>query len=215
VRTNTIRSLVTRSLVTALNRKAQSMSRTLRSWPIILASLVLGGVFAACGAIPAAPAPTAVPPTATALLKPGDHIGDMVVTNQEPASGSEDFQCDMPSDSSTPTRTTIQCSDVPRGTTLNLSHGWVSATQQELENAWSAMQWQEFIDGQELDMPSFRGEDSEEGGRRGRGWQIWLVNLTSGKHSVRTVYHVTRAIKDSLDEKAVGDYELIHEFTVK
>jgi hypothetical protein len=32
---------------------------------------------------------------------------------------------------------------------------------------------------------------------------------------VRTVYHVTRAIKDSLDEKAVGDYELIEEFTVK
>jgi hypothetical protein len=139
----------------------------------------------------------------------------MVVTNQEPASGSEDFQCNMPSESSAPTTTTIQCSDVPRGKALNLSHGWASATQQELENAWSAMQWQEFIDGQELDLPSFRGEDTQEGGRWGRVWQIWLVNLTPGKHSVRTAYRVTRAIKDSLDEKAVGDYVLIHEFTVK
>jgi hypothetical protein len=192
------------------------MSRTLRSWPIILAILVLGGVFAACGATPAAPTPTAVPPTATALLKPGDHIGDMIVTNQEPASGSEGFKCgDMPSESNTPTTNTMQCSDVPRGTTLNLSHGWASATQQELENSWSAMQWQEFIDGQELDLPSFRAEDTQEGGRWGRGWQLWLENLTPGKHSVRMIYHVTRAFKDSLDEKAVGDYELIHEFTVK
>jgi hypothetical protein len=191
------------------------MLRTLRSWPIVLASLVLIGVFAACGASRAAPAPTAVPSTATALLKPGDHIGEMVVTNQEPASGSEDFGCNMPPDSHTPTTTTIQCAEVPRGTSLNLSHGWASATQQELENAMASIQWQEFIDGQELDLPSFQAEDTQEGGTWGREWKIWLVNVTPGKHSVRTVYHVTRAIKDSLDEKAVGDYELNHEFTVK
>jgi len=140
----------------------------------------------------------------------------MIVTNQEPASGSEGLQCgDMPSESSTSTTTTMQCSDVRGGTTLNLSHGWVSATQQELENVRSAMQWQEFIDGQELDLPSFRGEDTQEGGRWGWEWQIWLENLTPGKHTVRTVYHVTRGFKDSLDEKAVGDYVLIHEFNVK
>jgi hypothetical protein len=186
-----------------------------RTWPFVLASLVLVGVCAACGAAPAAPAPTAVPPT---LLKPGDRIGDMIVTNQEPASPSEGlstFCKNMPSDSHTPTTATMQCSEVPRGTTLNLNHGWVSATQQELDNAWSALEWQMTIDGQELDLPSFKGEDTDEGGRRGRGWEIWLENLTPGKHSVRTAYRVTRAIKDSLDEKAVGDYVLIHEFTVK
>jgi hypothetical protein len=191
------------------------MVRTLRSWPTVLTSFVLTGVFAACGAAPAASPLTAVPPTAMALLKPNDHVGEMIVTNQEPTSGSEDFQCTMPSEGSAPKTTTIQCADVPRGKALNLSHGWVSATQQELENSWSALQWQEFIDGQELDLPSFRAEDTQEGGRWSRGWQIWLVNLTPGKHSVRTAYRVTRAIKDSTDDLAVGDYVLIHEFTVK
>jgi hypothetical protein len=139
----------------------------------------------------------------------------MMLTNQEPASGSEDFQCTMPADSHTPATATIQCADVPRGKALNLSHGWGSATQQELENAMASMQWQEFIDGQELELPSFQAEDTQEGGTWARAWKIWLVNVTPGKHSVRRVYHVTRAIKDSLDEKAVGDYELNHEFTVK
>jgi hypothetical protein len=179
-----------------------------------LVAIVLGLLTSCGGAATAPPSPTAM-----ALLKPGDHIGDMIVTNQEPASGSEElatFCANVPSATSTPNIDTKACSDVPRGITLQLGPGWYSATQQELENSWSATRWQIFIDGQELDLTSFGTQDSdrEEGGRV-RVWQVWLENLTPGKHSVRFVNHVTRAIKDSVDDMAVGDYESIRSFTVK
>jgi hypothetical protein len=180
------------------------MSRTLRSWFSVLASSIFVGLLASCGTAP--------------LLKPGDHLSDMVVTNQKPASRYEGIAafCDVPSDSSTPTSITITCSDVPRGTILDIGWGWLSATQQELENAWSAMRWQIIVDGQELDLASFGTQDTDrEGGGRIRAWQAWLEEPTPGKHTVRIVYHVTRAFKDSMDDLAVGDYEKTFSFTVK
>jgi hypothetical protein len=180
----------------------------------VLVAIVLG-LLTSCGGA----ATTSPSPTATALLKPGDHIGDMIVTNQEPASNSEElgtFCAQVPSATSTPNLDTKACTDVPRGITLRIGPGWFSATQQELESSWSAVQWQIFIDGQELDLASFGTEDSdrEEGGRV-RAWRVWLENLTPGQHSVRFIEHVTRPIKDSLDDIAVGDYERIRSFTVK
>ena len=179
------------------------MSCLLRSWITVVTTSIVVGLLAACGTAP--------------LLKPGDHIRDMVLTNKEPAS-YEVFTtyCAIPSDSHTPTSTTITCSDLPRGTILAAGHGWYSATQQELDNAWSAMRWQINIDEQELDLASFGTQDMDrDGGGRIRSWQVWLENLTPGQHSVRIVYHVTRAFKDSLDDMAMGDYGTTFTFTVK
>lgn len=181
----------------------------------------------------AAPTPTSAPPVPTprstlpiAMLKPGEKIGEMIVTT-----GSAKFQgpplwafCSPAFQK--PGVTTTQC-DVPPLTEIVIGHGWFATTDALRESNWKAMTWELYLDGQQLDLNAFGAYDADlpQKGLPGqdpnkeiitklRTWDVLLTNVRPGAHTLKSVVRITQEINDGFHATKAGTYELIVNFKV-
>ncbi len=162
-----------------------------------------------------APANTAI---ITSLLKPGDRIGDMVVTNSEQAGEtvlwlycenngvSPDDPCKLNS-----------------AKRVVVGAGWPAIDQPHVEQNWPGLQQQLFIDGHQIDLPAFGTFDddysgSDSGGNkltgRVRRWNVVLEHVAPGVHVALRKVAIVRELDNGWETTSPGTMNQALYFTI-
>lgn len=157
-------------------------------------------------------------------VKPGDAIGEMVVTT----GGSEIVSiwafC-VPAFLN-PGVTTTEC-NIPAFPELAIGHGWWTADEALRDASWEAMTWELYLDDQQVDLDAFGtfdadlpqtglpGHDAnEEVITKLRSWDVVLEQPTPGAHTLHSVLHLAQTVDDGFHVTEAGTYELVVNFTV-
>jgi len=135
------------------------------------------------GCAKATPTPEAV----IKLLKPGDRVGDMLLSAHPPTSMEASIfnYCNPFVSESIPSTDIRQC-DVPELPHLSIGFGERASTQEGLEAAWQSKTWELYVDGHPIDLSAFGTIDLDVG-EKVRIWNVGLENLTPGLHRVRYI----------------------------
>lgn len=197
--------------------------------PIVTFVLIwLVSLLAACATSTPTAAPTAPPPTAIPMLKPGDTVGQMTVTTGPPETdGPPIWAFCPPAFSEGPGVNTVECS-VPPLPELPIGHGWWSKDEALRDSNWNAMTWELYLDGQRIDLDAFGSADidlpqtglpgydpNEEVVTKLRTWDVLLKEPALGKHTLRSVVHLSQQVDDGFFVTKAGTYELVVNFTVE
>jgi alpha-amylase len=164
--------------------------------------------------------PTAMPtpvlmPTATTLM-PGDKIGQMSV---EISSGFTPNWLDYcsPAFSDNPGGETIDCS-LQLMPEIKIGAAWGARDKTILDSNWEALTWELYVDDHPVDLNAFGTVDfawSIEGTpARFRAWNVKLVNLPAGVHTVRYVYHVNQDVDNGFSVTQPGRWESVVNLTL-
>jgi hypothetical protein len=186
-----------------------------------LAMLVIG-----CATPTPTPTPTP-PPTAVPLVKPGGKIGEMIIkTGTVKVQGPPLWAFCSPAFSSNPGAKTTTC-EAPPLPELPIGHGWFAATEGLRDSNWKAMQWELYLDGQQLDLTAFGSYDADlpQKGLPGqdpnkeiitklRSWDVVLTNLKLSAHTLKSVVRISQDVNDGFGSAKAGVYELVVNFTV-
>jgi hypothetical protein len=121
--------------------------------------------------------------------------------------------CDHLPELTKPGTQTADC-DVPLIPRLQINIEWYAKDTAILESNWSAMSWELYIDGSQINLDEFEQWNRHQGIRISRGWVIDLVNPTAGKHTLRLVWKSDVPIDDGIQTYSPGTYEYIANFTV-
>jgi hypothetical protein len=112
-------------------------------------------------------------------LKPGDKIGEMVVSNNLEI-GMKNFN-----DLCTFEQLLDSVCEIPiSNTKFGVSTGWGEATLEELEKAWKDSTWEVRINGRKVAIEEFGTFDMDLGDMQVRVWNIAITNPPLGKHTV-------------------------------
>ena len=155
-----------------------------------------------------------------AMLKPGDKIGDMTVTEHPNIKKYPDIFtfCIHPPEETEPGSWTMDC-DMPFNPTVQFSVGWGAKDLATTDANWNAMAWELYIDGYQIDLEAFgkRNDRYRQGADNiyFRSWVIDLNNITPGSHTVRYLWKSEIPIDDGWNVYAPGTYEFIANFAVK
>ena len=147
-------------------------------------------------------------------LRPGDAIGTMRLSSRG-GSAPAIWQHCYPAFPEAPSARSTAC-NVPPVTRLAVGPG-LHATNDELRrSAWSATEWQLYIDGRRVDLAAFgtSDADTEPPLAKRRGWDVQLEKPTPGSHTLRTVLVRKQAVSDGLRTAPAGRYELVVNFTL-
>jgi hypothetical protein len=156
------------------------------------------------------------------LVKPGGKIGDMTVQDQSkttlPIPPVLRAYCGDYFEGTEPGTHTTDC-DVPLSSSILIDFGWGAKDSATFDSNWSAMKWEMYIDGHQINLDQFRqstGRGISESGvsQIGRSWVIELVNLSPGKHTLRLLWKSEKPIDDGFNIYPAGTYESIKNFTV-
>lgn len=112
-------------------------------------------------------------------LKPGDKIGEMVVSNNLNI-GDKNFNdiCTFP-------QLLDGICEIPvSNTKFGVSTGWSEATLEELNQAWTDSTWEVTLDGRKVAIEEFGTFDLDLGDSQARVWNIAVTNPPLGKHTV-------------------------------
>lgn len=157
-------------------------------------------------------------PPASAL-KPGDKLGDMIVTVGKDDLRSIGEFCPnnqyMQPDEKTahPATASFDCIDkVPNLPRMYFGDGWGATSVELLNENWSAIAWEIYIDGHRLDLPAFGTQDKDDG--KVRRWNVELDQLSLGSHTTRTVTRMSHDIFDGMLTYPAGTYDTTYKFTV-
>ena len=138
--------------------------------------------------------------SSASTLKPGDKINGMELTTSFDRNIHE--LCSF--DSLFEGMCVIPVSAAPIG----VSTGWSEDTLEALELAWSESEWKMTIDGQEVHLPSFGTFDLPFGGQQARVWDVGLLNLSPGQHTVRYEFYLGNGSQP-------GNHTQVYAFTVE
>jgi hypothetical protein len=159
---------------------------------------------------------TPAPEVVEGMLNPGDKIGSMTV--QEHA--SLQFTPDLATycteyfvDESEAVTSTVDC-ELPSLSRLRFAVGWGAKDETTFDSNWSAMTWALHIDDHPINLDQFEQQKMRGGGQIGRWWIIDLVDLSSGKHTIRLVWTSETPIDDGFKIYAPGMHEHIINLTV-
>jgi hypothetical protein len=152
------------------------------------------------------------------LLQPGDKIGGMTLVQESSATpyGGLQKYCDIGPDSLEPIQYSTDC-DVPLLGSFFIGMGW-GAKESKFNSSWEGVTYSLKVDGEPVDLQSFKWDDIP-GTNNGesiktRWWEIYLENLTPGKHTlVWTRTHKT-TVDDGFNIYQPGVYERTINFTV-
>lgn len=158
-------------------------------------------------------------------VRPGDTIGSMSLRSGG-SEGPPIWAFCSPAFLN-PGVTTTECT-VPPLPELAIGHGWFSADEALRDSNWQAMNWELYLDGQQVDLDAFGTYDGdlpqtglpghdpdEEVITKLRSWDVVLVNPTAGGHTLRSVVHVSQTVDDGFHATEAGTYELVVNFTVE
>lgn len=146
-------------------------------------------------------------------LRPGDAIGTMSFSSRGEPAPSIWRHC-YPAFPETPSERSTAC-NVPPVTRLAVGPG-LRATSDELRrSAWSATEWEFYIDGRRVDLAGFGTFDAdlEPPLAKLRCWDVQLEKPTPGSHTLRAVLVRKQAVSDGLRTAPAGRYELVVNFT--
>jgi hypothetical protein len=148
------------------------------------------------------------------LVGPGSKIGDMTVQEHS----TNELMIDISTYCSEyhymglePGTQTSDC-DVPMVPRLQIGSSWEAKDATILESNWSAIVWELHVDGYQIDLNEF--ELWPLNAMNTRGWAIDLVNLSPGKHTIRTLWRAEKPIDDGFHIYPPGTYESVVNFTV-
>jgi hypothetical protein len=189
---------------------------------LALLALVIG--CATPAPIPASDAPQAV----VAPIKPEGKISEMIVkTGAHKVQSPPLWAFCSPAFSGNPGAKTTTC-EVPLLPELPIGHGWFAATEAQRDSNWKAMQWELYLNGQQLDLAAFGSYDGDlsQKGLPGqdpnkeiitklRSWDVVLANLKPGAHALKSVVRISQEVNDGFGATKAGTYELVVNFTVK
>ena len=133
------------------------------------------------------------------LLKPGDRVGEMVLTAREVENAESSIfsYCEPIIGESEPSPIIREC-NVPRLPNLLIGYGEFAGTQDELDLIWQSKTWELYVDGQGVDLPAF-GTFDLDWGTRFRVWKVMLENPTPGSHRLRYISRTINDAKEPLD----------------
>jgi hypothetical protein len=147
-----------------------------------------------CGVVVLAFALGSTAAAATPPLKPGDHIGTMLVTNGRPTETVQRL-----TDHCNPVITKAgvyhrRCT-IPLKQQLWIGYGEFAKTLKELDALWVDGRWRLVLDGREVDLKAFGAIQyhpssfAPVGGGSAyiREWKVRLVEPTPGRHTVRYI----------------------------
>lgn len=185
------------------------MFRGLSSFAPLFVLLALS----ACAALPMSPA-------APSKLRPGDHVGDMVLQKGSPMGQfiGQLSGCRFPNPVAPGSYTGAECSMRLVGDELRLDlAGWTTTTQERLENNWPAITYDLYVDDKAVDVTAFGTYDQQNillgtPSSVSRNFDVALVHPTPGKHTLRIVMHVDHTINDGWSNYPPGSYESIIPF---
>ncbi len=119
---------------------------------------------------------------------------------------------EKPQPGSYPVTCTVQAVPI-----LDIGPGWLARTQPILDENWSAISWESYLDGHKIDLQAFGTLDAAlqlpEGAAKLRFHPVQLSNL-QGTHTYRSVLRLSREINDGFVTSPAGTYEFIANFTV-
>ena len=155
--------------------------------------VLFAGLLVSCAAPTPVPLPetlTPIPPFATPIpvpltmdmIKPGEKVGDMVLTIGQNGSMTEIWEfCDP--FVTVPGVIMREC-NVPALQSLSIGYGSLGSTVEELDAAWGLITWELFLDGQPVNLPAFGTIDQVDNSNASvlRLWNVVLYQPTPGKH---------------------------------
>lgn len=154
------------------------------------------------------------------MLKPGDKIGKMTITEHAMDTRYPDIYdfCIYPSDSMEPGSWTAEC-EIPLSPIIEFNLGWGAKDLATTDANWEAMAWEVYIDGHPVDLKAFEKIDNRDRPDVGinvfaRGWVIDLKEISPGQHTVRYSWKSDIPIDDGWNVYAPGTYEYIANFTI-
>jgi hypothetical protein len=134
-------------------------------------------------------------------LKPGDKIGEMVLTGSISRNVNEVCRgfdtliagtCEIPASVSP----------------LGISTGWAEATLEDLDLAWKDSTWKMSFDGREIDLTAFDTFDLDIfPGQKARVWSIGIINPTPGRHTIQYDFYLENSVER-------GNHSVTWSFTI-
>lgn len=181
-------------------------------------------------------APTAAAEASSAMLGPGAKVGEMVLSK-----GPDPFDLNIPplyafcnpnpqlvdgSKVGVPGVYTVECS-LPPLPQLMIGFGWVTDTKDHLEEQWSNISTELYLNGKQVDQAAFGSLDATvpSSGLPGedpdkvvetplRTWNVMLENLQAGPLELRFLLNVAKDAADSVSTSPAGIYDVTYKITV-
>ena len=187
--------------------------------------LLLGGLLAACGTLfqplptstPSAP-PTQTPFTVKGIIRPGEKIGEMTITNEESKHYYWLYNCNVNWTLIEPSSQTMKCT-VPELPAVGIGPIWGAETT-KFDASLEPMTWALYVDDYQVALDEFGYFDlsyydpSAGFETTYRNWNVLLRNLTPGRHIIRFSFTIASEVDDGLDTYSPGKYEVIADLTV-
>ncbi len=187
------------------------------------------------GAWAAVEAPKAAAEASSAMLGPGAKVGEMVLSQ-----GPEPFDLDIPTyvafcngnpmleEGSNVGKAgvyTVECS-VPVLLQFMIGFGWVTDTKEHLDEQWSAISTELYLNGKQVDQAAFGsidaalpvgaipGEDADKVVELPmRAWKVMLENLQAGPLELHFIWNVAKDVSDSMTTTPAGIYDITYKIT--
>ena len=142
-------------------------------------------------------------PSAKTPLQPGSKVGDMVLTKA--TDSSPEMPCIILHPPTEPGVRTETCTATVRSGSL-IGAGWTAADPKMVASAWQTVTMEMYVDEQPVDLASF-GMLEKAGGNR-RFWSVALDKPTSGKHTLRYVFHLPKPLDSGIHQFPAGTYDI-------
>jgi hypothetical protein len=146
-------------------------------------------------------------------LRPGDTLGTMRLSTHGEAAPRVWQYC-YPAFPESPSERGTAC-NVPPLPRLAIGPGLRTTSDELRRSAWSATEWQLYLDGRRVDLGAFGTFDGdlEPPLAKLRGWDVLLEQPTTGSHTLRTVLVRKQSLSDGIRVTPAGRYELTVNFT--
>ena len=120
------------------------------------------------------------------MLKPGDQLGDMVITTWQGENPMIWDYCDPIITQPGPLTVAREC-EVPVAPKLFIGYGFVADTTEALETSWLGITWELALDGLPVDLSAFGTRDFDSGAKF-RLWNVVLEKIPPGKHTLHYLF---------------------------
>jgi len=156
-----------------------------------------------------------------ASQKPGDKVGDMTVeehTSDRSTPRLDEYCGAYYIFGDEPGTQTFDC-EMPFTSKVEIAFGWNGKDATVLDTNLNAMTWELYIDEYQINLDDFEstnrsGKDIAGNPVKARVWDIDLVNISPGKHTLRLLWKSEAPIDDGYNVHTPGVYENIVNFSI-
>lgn len=148
--------------------------------------------------------------SSSSRAKPGDTLGDVILTTVTPLPGPSIVGimdgCDA-THVNKPGIYTFTCQASAQPVSW-LGTCWSNASAKVVDSDWSRMRWTTYLDDHELDLNSFGTFDLDFGGLAARCWNVALKNPPLRDYTIHVIQEIQQDVKEGATTYAVGAYDM-------